>query len=203
MPSKVTKGTKSVDGLLKAMLLLSRTVEYVLEARAVEEASGLALSSSKVQIFRLLGLKGSQTSSQVARFLGVSKPAVSQIVDTMVRDKHVSRRPATEDRREVNLCLTAKGTRIYQALQRAQRNFIKGALKAARVASPGKWTKALLEITNGLAEADKDFKDYCLQCSANDDDSCVLAGGDSECCYLEHQAATTRRAKLRQTRSRY
>ena len=106
---KSSGGVKSIDGLLKAMLVFSRTVDHSLETNSVKRAVGVALSSSKVQILRLLGHRGGQTASQLARYLGVSKPAVSQIVDSMVRAKLVTRKPATADRREVHLHLTKKG----------------------------------------------------------------------------------------------
>lgn len=200
MQSKTSMNAKSLDGLIKAMLVMARAAEHVLETRAVEVASGSSLSSSKVQIFRLLGQRGSQTSSQVAQFLGVSKPAISQIIDTMVRDKHVVRKTAKEDRREVNLLLTAKGKRIFQGVRREQRGFARGALKKAGLSNPDRWIKTLLEITNSLAQADKQFCEFCVQCGAHDEDSCVLKGGDSDCVFIQHNAASLRRAKMRKER---
>ena len=110
MAGKVATKSKDVDRFLKALLVVSRTTQQILESSAVESAVGKSMSSSKVQILRLLGTRGAQMASQVARFLGVSKPAVTQIIDTMVKSKLVSRKVAKASRREVSLTLTANGT---------------------------------------------------------------------------------------------
>ena len=98
MAKKAPSSTSSVDQMAKAMLVLARTIDYVLESRAVEVATDKPLSNSKVQVLRLLAQRAGQTSSQVARYLGVSKPAVSQIIDAMVRSKLVTRKTSRDDR---------------------------------------------------------------------------------------------------------
>ena len=187
MPKK--KGTLSlhtVDGLIKAMLVLSRTVSHILETRAVETGVYERFSASKVQILRLLGQRGGQTSTQVARFLGVTKPAVTQIIDTMARDRLVVRRPARDDRREVRLELTKKGKQMFQIVRRQQRHYVRTALRQLRGLDPERWAGIASEISAALAGADDCFKHYCLQCGAHADSTCVLTGGDAECAYLQH-----------------
>ena len=58
MAAKVPAKTKDVDRLLKALLVISRSTEQIIESRAVESAIGKSLSSSKVQILRLLSTRG-------------------------------------------------------------------------------------------------------------------------------------------------
>ncbi len=200
MASTSAPSIKTIDSLLKAMLVLSRAVDHSLEANAVEAAVGETLSSSKVQILRLLGHRGNQTASQLARYLAVSKPAVSQIIDTMVRARLVNRRTAKEDRREVNLSLTAKGKKFSRSVLKEQRQFLKNALKQSKNFSAGRWLKAIQEATVGLARADKSFNHYCLQCGAHDDATCVLPDGDAECLYVQHEAELRRRAEARRNR---
>ncbi|MFQ5590210.1 MAG: MarR family winged helix-turn-helix transcriptional regulator [Phycisphaerae bacterium] len=200
MGSNSSASAKTVDGLLKAMLVFSRTVEHSLETNAVACAVGEPLSSSKVQILRLLGQGGSQTASQIARYLGVSKPAVSQIVDAMVRGRLVSRRAAREDRREVNLSLTAKGKRFARNMQQQQRRFVKDALRQSRGFQADRWLKSLREATEGLAKADRTFSHYCLQCPAYGDTACVLVGGNADCGYLQQDAKAQKRAEARRGR---
>jgi len=188
MPTKTTANLETVDNLLKAMLVFSRAVEQVLENHAVEAAIDVPLSGSKVQVLRLLGHRGSQTSTQVARFLGVSKPAVSQIVDAMVRDRQVTRQTATIDRREVNLRLTPQGRSLLSAVQQKQRHYLRAAIREAGSARTNKWAATLTEIVNGLAEADQAFNAFCVQCGAHSDGSCVLSGGHARCDFLHHEA---------------
>jgi DNA-binding MarR family transcriptional regulator len=176
----------TVDGLLKAMLVLSRTANHILQTRAAETSVNKRFSQSKIQILRLLGRHGAQTSTQVARFLGVSKPAVTQIIDTMSRAKLVVRRTATRDRREVRLELTKKGRETFQAMRQQQRRFIRGALKQMPGLDTEDWAKTLTDMSAALMGVDDCFEHHCLQCSAYEDSTCVLEGGDATCSYLEH-----------------
>jgi len=187
MPKR--KGTlplHTVDGLLKAMLVLGRTASHILETRAVETAVHERFSASKVQILRLLGQRGAQTSTQVARFLGVTKPAVTQIIDTMARSRLVVRRPAKDDRREVSLELTRKGKQVFHAVRRQQRHYIRTALRQLPGMDPERWAGMLEEMSAALVGADSSFEHYCLQCGAHTDSTCVLTGGDAECAYRQH-----------------
>lgn len=196
MAAKSPASVKSIDSLLKAMLVFSRTIDHVLETHAVEVAVKKPLSLSKVQVLRLLTQRGSQTSSQVARFLGVSKPAVSQIIDVMVRDKQVTRRTSKRDRREVDLSLTAKGRSLFQAIRREQRHFVRAVMRDAGVKDPSKWIKNLETMAGALAQTDKVVDEFCLQCGAHEDGSCVLVGGDASCLFLEHASNSKRKKKV-------
>ncbi len=177
------------DGLLKAMLVFSRTVDQVLETRAIEAAAE-PLSKSKVQILRLLDQRGGQTATQIARFLGVSKPAVTQIVDSLVqRNKLVARARSKRDRRGVEVKLTAKGQRVIQKVRAEQRHLVRSTMRRTSRTGTGRWIELLEEISGTLARADQAFQGFCLQCSAHSDGTCVLGGGEADCLFLQHQDA--------------
>ncbi len=193
MAKKTPVGAETLDDLLKSLLVLSRTVDHVLESRAVESAVGQALSSSKVQIIRLLGRRSGQTSTQVARYLGVTKPAVSQIIDSMVRAKMVVRKPTKKDRREVALELTKTGKTHYRAIRREQHHVLRVATRNAKVTGTKRWSDHLQGITAAIAQADKAFEDFCLQCGAHEDGTCILDGGDADCSFLRHCRTSPKR----------
>lgn len=195
MASKVKLPADQADGLLKAMFVLARTVDHVLETRAVEAAIHEPMSASKVQVIRLIGQRGTQTSSQVARFLGVTKPAVSQIVDSMVGSKLLVRRPAKHDRREVGLELTKQGRNQFQAIRNEQRHLARAAIRLAENAKPDKWIDLLQGIAGSLARADRTFDQFCLQCGAHADGNCVLVGGDATCLFMQHAKAAPKRGR--------
>lgn len=195
MPAKTLPPADTVDELLKAMLILSRAVDYVIETRAVKEAAKEHLSSSKVQILRLLGLRGGQTCVGVARILGVTKPAVSQIIDSMVRAKLVVRQTSVNDRREVDLRLSKKGRNLFHAIRRQQRHYVRLVLRqlqdtrtAVRARNRvDRRAEALDEISSALAQADQAFKDFCLQCGAHGDGTCVLVDGRARCLFMQYE----------------
>lgn len=195
MSAKAKTSVDDVDHLLKAIFVLARTVDHVLETRAVESAIREPMSASKVQVLRLLGQRGSQTSSQIARYLGVTKPAVSQIIDAMVRGKQVVRKPSTQDRREVGLELTKLGRQLFQNIRKEQRHLVRGAVRLTSGTSRKKWVDTLQSITQSLAQSDRNFEEFCLQCGAHANGSCVLEGGEAECSYLSHGRSRARRTR--------
>lgn len=190
MAKKATSSTSSVDQMAKAMLVLARTIDYVLETRAVDVATDKPLSNSKVQVLRLLAQRAGQTSSQVARYLGVSKPAVSQIIDAMVRSKLVTRKTSKNDRREVNLSLTDKGKNINKRVRQQQRQYIRTAMRDINGAMTSRWINTLGDIAIALGKADQAFQDHCMQCGGHEDGTCVLVDDDAKCHFLAYEPRT-------------
>lgn len=188
MPTAV-QSSRSLDKLLKASLVFSRGVQYVLETRAVQSVTSEPLSASKIQILRLLSQSGGHTATQVGRYLGVSKPAVTQLVDSMVRSKLVNRLSAKSDRREVNLHLTEAGRRLAREVMKQQRHRLRAALRDARVGSVDALAETLQNIAAHLTKADNEVDHYCLQCGAFEDRTCVLVGGSAQCS-MESDAGT-------------
>ena len=176
-----------MDGLIKALLVIGRSVEETLETRAVAKATKEPLSQTKVRVLRLLDRQGSQTSSQVARFLGVTKPAVTQTIDSMQDAKLVRRKPGKADRRQILLELTKRGSKLLSAVRQEQRQILRNTIKLADKPSLTKWIDTLQSIAGSLARADGKYDGYCLQCSAHADDACVLGGGKkTSCSYVKH-----------------
>ena len=189
--------TESIDGTLKSMLVLARTIDRVFEMRAVETAVDESMSSSKVQLLRLLGTRGAQTPGQVARFIGVSRPAVTQLIDSLVRDGLVSRRDTPQDGRKVFVNLTKRGNETFTAVRRTQRHLLRNALRLSDSNAVDRWKATMFEIAGAVAQADNAFEHFCLQCGAHADGTCVLVGGDTDCLFLQNSNTTVRRAARR------
>lgn len=186
MGSDLVLDDQQLSGLLKAMLVFSRTTDHVLENRAIEDA-GERLSGSKVEILRLLGRRGSQTSGQVARFLGVTNPAVTQLIDSLVAARLVKRQQSQNDRRGVELTLTSRGTRVFEKIHHQQRHVIRSTVRGVTDKDVVRWIDTLQELAGALARADRAFRGFCLQCGAHEDGRCVLTGGDANCLYLSRR----------------
>ncbi|WP_219414512.1 MarR family winged helix-turn-helix transcriptional regulator [Pseudonocardia nigra] len=65
------------------------------------------------RVLFVLFLTGPIEAKRVAQLSGMSRAAVSALVNTLVRDGLVSRRPAEHDRRAVLLALTDEGERQF------------------------------------------------------------------------------------------
>lgn len=184
--SKKRIAARDTKGLLKSLMVISRLVEQVLESRPIE-VSDLPLTKSKVQVLRLLSQRGPQAVSQVARHLGVSRPAVSQVVDNLERDALVKRTASKKDGRGVDISLTRKGKEADEGVAREQAQIIRSVIRDVSAEEAGDWVATLERITTAIAQANQEFRQFCLQCGAYSDDSCILVGGNCDCPYLRAQ----------------
>jgi DNA-binding MarR family transcriptional regulator len=192
---------KNTDNLLNSLLMLSRAVDHILETRAIE-VSGEPLTYSKIQILRLLDERGEQSPSQLARYLGVSKPAVTQIITGMENAALLKRVDRPEDRRGFALKLTARGRRTLQKIRAEQRHLVRSALRASSRTGPDDWTATLDEVAAALASAGRAFTRFCYHCGAHEDGSCVLVGGKTQCLVENRQKTAQRSGRSRGTTKR-
>jgi DNA-binding MarR family transcriptional regulator len=168
------------------MLAFSRAVNHILDTRAVEVA-GEPLSPSRIQLLRLLQMRGAQTSTQISSFLGVTRPAVTRLVTTLVAQEMVRRVDLPEDRRGFTLELTDEGVRALEAVHLEQQHLVRSAFKQASDADPTQWAEMLEEMASALAHAEDTFQEFCQRCGGFSDGSCVLTGGTGTCLFLESE----------------
>jgi DNA-binding MarR family transcriptional regulator len=95
--------------------------------------------------------------ADLTRGLGISKQAVSQLVDTMVMRGYVERRPDPDDRRRMHLTLTPRGeaaaTVAWQAASKADEE-LERRLSADGVAALRDGLIALCEIADATSSAE-------------------------------------------------
>ncbi len=72
--------------------------------------------------------QGAVTASDVAKASGMSRPQVTHLVDQLVERGIVERRPDTEDRRVINLALTAHGRAALEDVHRKVREHVRQKL---------------------------------------------------------------------------
>lgn len=184
---------KTADELLRAMMVLARTVEHVLETRVVE-ATHEPLTGSKLQLLHLLGQKGAQTPTQLAHFLGVTKPAVTQAVDSMMESGFVKRETSKQDRRGFVLKLTPKGRAVFRKVRNEQRHLLRNTMRG-KATPPEEWIGILQEMSVALARSDRAFKHFCVQCGAYAEGNCVLVGGEVSCLFLRNRGEIPKRSR--------
>jgi len=79
--------------------------------------SRLDLSLPQYAILNLLSAQDSMSMTQISRALGITKPAVTNLVDRLENRKLVRRVADTKDRRVSRLAISAKAKGIVQAIQ--------------------------------------------------------------------------------------
>jgi DNA-binding MarR family transcriptional regulator len=94
-----------------------------------------------------------QTVSAVAVFLGLSRPATSQLIDKLVRRRFVRRTEGTRDRRQRNVVLTAKGRTLVDRIAAARATRFNSSLAVLPPTVADKFHSILGEVINALGKA--------------------------------------------------
>jgi DNA-binding MarR family transcriptional regulator len=74
--------------------------------------TGYGITGLQAAQYRVLGVLmkgGTLPMSEIGRRLYISKPYMTVLVDTLIRDGLVERRPDPEDRRVINIIITEQG----------------------------------------------------------------------------------------------
>jgi DNA-binding MarR family transcriptional regulator len=191
---------KTVDAILKSLLLLGRAVEEVLGSRAVAAACNASFSPSKVRMLKLITYSGKQSVGQVARFLGVSDPAASQLAEALVRQKLITRNTDPNDRRTAYLRLTPAGKKVVHAIEQEQRHRVRQALRAAGGGKLGEWDPFLQKVTQSLCQAEQSFEPSWLHPGSAGDSASAAEGNQGR--DRARRAKRTARRVAKSTRRR-
>ena len=94
-----------------------------------------------------------RTVSAIAIYLGLSKPATSQLIDKLVRRHFVLRIQGTKDRRERNVILSAKGKALLERIASARAVRFDTSLAALPPALTNRFELILAEVVDALGGA--------------------------------------------------
>lgn len=109
----------------------------------------LGLSHAQVSMLYLVAYHKQASVKQVAEYLGITKSAVSQLMDPLAQKGYVSRQPDAADRRIIRLSLTSQGRSLLTKL--AKHKFA-GLRSALETLNPGE-LDALHKIYTKMATA--------------------------------------------------
>lgn len=108
------------DGLHSAAIRLLRAV------RSADQQSGL--SPARLSALSVLVFTGPLPVGRLAAAEGVKSPTMTGIVNRLVNDGLAERRPAAGDLRSVEVAVTAKGRRLFNAARRRRVEAVAGLI---------------------------------------------------------------------------
>ena len=85
-----------------------------IEERTMAEGLGSAVSITEIHIIEKIGAQGPVRMSEIAKSIGVTLATLTVACDKLVAKGLVRRVRSLEDRRVVNITLTAKGRAAYE-----------------------------------------------------------------------------------------
>jgi len=103
-------------------------------ARSASAASEVEISRQEIRVITVLGKKGTAIMSDLARGLNLALSTATNTVDKLVSKDLVERTRVDEDRRIVQVALSEKGKRFYEAVVECQLAMGRSMLEAL---SPG------------------------------------------------------------------
>ncbi len=109
------------DALHSAAIRLLRSVRHV------DQSSGL--SPARLSALSVLVFAGPLTVGRLAAAEGVKSPTMTGIVNGLVADALVDRRAASSDNRSVEVLVTAKGRRLFNAARKRRVEAVADLLK--------------------------------------------------------------------------
>ena len=107
---------------------LMDTAPQIVQTIRVEmrHARDLNISVPQFRTLRFIQRNPDSSLSNLAEHLGLTLPSVSKLVDGLVKQKLVTRKTSTTDRRQLTLMLTSSGTSIVDsAIASARSNLAK------------------------------------------------------------------------------
>ena len=87
------------------------------------------LTTGRWQVLSVLSRYDGSRIGTIADLSGGEQPAVSRVIDQMVRDGLVSRRPSLQDSRAVEVWIAARGREVYKELLPDASAFVKRMLR--------------------------------------------------------------------------
>lgn len=171
------------NDLLQDLMMLTRAAQLVLQEEVLETLREPALGATKMNLLRLLRRRRRQSVNDLARFLGQTKAAASQNIDSLVKADLVRREQDNVDRRCVWISLTPRGSRILKKAETRQQQALQRAINGLSKTSLQRTSKAMRTLANSLLSSSEGKSDNCLQCCAYNTAGCLYDSGDWSCQY--------------------
>ena len=108
--------------------------------------SGIELSPAQIGVMHAISHHRIMTTNKIAESMGVTKSAVSQVTEPLVKEGLITRKPDRQDRRIAHLSVTLKGHRL---MHMAKRHAIENAREAFDALSEDE-LKLLLELSQKM-----------------------------------------------------
>lgn len=117
LPAKAGSDRNDIPEDWLGLLLAEALVSYGQIFRIALDEYGI--THSQFRHLTLLFLDGPLTPVELSDRVGVKKASSTAVIQSLVEQKFIKRTPDEQDRRKVNLSLTAKGARMVENLQRS------------------------------------------------------------------------------------
>lgn len=141
--------TPPTTALVETLQLVARRL-VALTATAVARFSSDPITLPQYRTLVVVATHPEATASEVAAELGVSAPAVTRLVRTLMRRALITRRNDEHDRRQVRLSLTPRGADLVASVTRSREEQFRLAVRHLSAADRDTLLRSLRHLLDGL-----------------------------------------------------
>lgn len=176
-----------IQDLLGSAHIFATAVNHLMEMR-LHSVTGEQLTFSQLKLLKLIARTEAYNISEVAAFLGVSNAAASKAVDRLVRRGLVIRAEAEEDRRAVELALTAHGEHLLgeyeRVTERALEEIFGGFSENGLQQTADELDRLSISLVGDHEEGEEE---RCFRCSIFFREKCLLRAQHGRACHFHLQ----------------
>lgn len=110
----MTTRKQKIEELMESFKSLRRSMAF----RPIGSAKMPRITPSQWGVLLLIGHRGESTVTDIAKSLGTSRSAATQLIDGLVANGHVEREEHAEDRRRVALTLSPKTKKQVEKMKK-------------------------------------------------------------------------------------
>jgi DNA-binding MarR family transcriptional regulator len=123
-----------------------------LRAQAAREVGTGELTEAQLHLLAALSAEAELPVGELAELAGVSPPTATRMIDGLVRDGVVERRPSTADRRVRTIRLTTDGRELLERKKRLIRAKRRRLYESLPAAERDQYPRLLKRLARGLEE---------------------------------------------------
>ena len=164
--------------------VLSGVVREALVPELLSAAGAGNLTFEQMNVLKLIDTHGEHTLNLLAKFLAVTSPAASVMVDKLVKLNYVSRKENPDDRREVLIAVTEHGKRLVGRFGELSNSRFTKFLHKLTEDEIAVFNLVIHRFARDLLKTSEQKTSLCLQCGAFDTGGCLIPDIKGICHYL-------------------
>lgn len=176
---------------LRQSHIFSSAVREVLESKLLREATPLPLTTSQINLLKLMLVDGEHQVGKAADYLGVSPPAATKSIDKLERLELVTRSPSKGDRRATLLSVSPKGKRLVRKYEDLKAARLSEVLKKFKREEVKQLAQLLERFSVSLLELEEADNGFCLHCAAYLEKGCGVGLIRNGCPHEKGSEAST------------
>lgn len=170
--------------------VFASVVSHAVVPELLSKAGAEDLTYEQLNVLKLIGTHGAHTLKMLAKFLAVTPPAASVMVDKLVNLGFVGRNENPEDRREVLISVTARGRRVVGRFQEHSEKRFSEFLSDLSDEEITVFNRVVHQFTRTMLKSAGPQISLCLQCGAFESGGCLIPDIEGICHYLPAMKAS-------------